>query len=70
MAGAKIIKQVMLERGITSKELAEKLGMKPQSLSNKFHRNIFTYSDVVKIADILNCDVALITRDTQKMFKE
>lgn len=43
MAGAKIIKQVMLERGITSKELAEKLGMKPQSLSNKFHRNSFTY---------------------------
>ena len=70
MVGAKIIKQVMLERGITSKELAEKLGMKPQSLSNKFHRNSFTYSDVVKIADILNCDVELITRDTQKMFKE
>ena len=68
MAAAKIIKQILLERGMTVRELAEKLGILPQSMSNKLNRDSFSYAEVVKIADILGCDVAVITRDTGKKF--
>ena len=69
MAAAKIIKQLLLEREKSVKDLAEILGIKTQSMSNKLYRDNFTYEEVVKIADILGCDVAVITRDTNKLFK-
>jgi len=68
MAAAKIIKQLLLERGMSVKEMAEKLGIQPQSMSNKLNRDNFSFNEVVKIADILSCDVAVITRDTNKKF--
>lgn len=68
MAASKIIKQLLLERGVSVKELAEKLEIQTQSMSNKLNRDTFSFNEVVKIADILNCDVAVITRDTEKRF--
>ena len=53
----------MLDKHISVKELAEKLGIKPQVLSNKFYRDTFTYSDYVKMANLLDCDVKTISRD-------
>jgi hypothetical protein len=50
------------------KDLAEKMGIIPQSMSNKIYRDTFSYDEAVKIADILNCDVKVITRDTGKEF--
>jgi len=69
MAGAKIIKQLMIERNISVGELAEKLEIKSQSMSNKLHRDNFTFEELVHIADILECDVKIITRDTNKSFE-
>ena len=68
MGAAKIIKQIMIERSISVKDLAEKLGIAPQSMSNKLYRDSFSYNEVVEIASILNCDVKIITRDTNKSF--
>ena len=68
MAAAKIIKQLLIEREISVKELAEKLDINAQSMSNKLYRDSFSFDEVVKIADILNCDVKIITRDTEKAF--
>lgn len=68
MAASKIIKQLLLERGMSVKELAEKLEILPQSMSNKLNRDSFSFNEVVKIADILDCEVAAITRDTGKKF--
>ena len=68
MAAAKIIKQVLIEKGLSVKYLAEQLGITPQSMSNKLFRDSFSYNEVVRIADILNCDVRIIMRDTQKEF--
>ena len=50
MGASKQIKQVMIEKNIKVSELAEKIGMKPQPLSNKLFRDIMSYSDVEKIA--------------------
>lgn len=68
MSASKVIKQIMIERGKGVKELAESLGIAPQSMSNKLYRDSFSYEEVVKIADILNCDVKIITRDSGKLF--
>lgn len=68
MGAAKIIKQLMIERDVSVKALADSLGMQAQSMSNKLYRDNFSFDEVVKIAEILNCDVKLITRDTGKEF--
>lgn len=68
MGAAKAIKQIMLERGISVKTLAEKLGIQPQSMSTKLYRDSFSYAEVEKIADLLQCDVRIVTRDTRKEF--
>ena len=68
MSASKIIKQLMEERNIGVKSLAEKLGINSQSMSNKLYRDTFSYKEVVSIADILDCDVKLIMRDTGKDF--
>lgn len=68
MGASKQIKQVMIEKNIKVGELAEKIGMNPQPLSNKLFRDTMSYSDVEKIAAALGCDVKLIDRETGKEF--
>lgn len=40
MSASKVIKQIMVERGLSVKDLAALLEMKPQILSNKFYRGV------------------------------
>ena len=68
MGAAKQIKQVMIERGVNVAKLADLLEIKPQSMSNKLFRDTFTYAEVERIADKLQCDIRIITRDTGKQF--
>jgi DNA-binding Xre family transcriptional regulator len=68
MSAAKIIKQILTERDMSVKQLAKALDMTPQNMSNKLFRDSFSFKDFVKIADILNCDVKVVTRDTKKEF--
>ena len=51
MAGAKTIKQLMIERNITVKDLADAIGIIPQSMSNKLYRDNFGADELVKIAN-------------------
>lgn len=69
MSASKVIKQIMVEREISVKELASQLGMKsPQILSNKLYRDTFTYDDYIKIVNLLGCTVQTVTNDTKKIF--
>lgn len=70
MAGAKIIKQLLAERDINVNELAETLGIKAQSMSNKLYRDSFSFEEMCTICNILNADLKAITRDSQKEFYE
>ena len=69
MAASKNIKQLMIERSMSVKELAEKLEIAPQSMSNKLYRDSFSFDEVLKITNILDCDIQFITRDTKKIFQ-
>ena len=53
MSASKTIKKIMLDKNISVKVLAEKLGMNAQVLSNKLYRDTFSYNDYVLIANIL-----------------
>lgn len=66
MSGSKIVKQILIENKMPIKDIAEKMGIKPQSLSNKISRDSFTLEDVLIIADILACDVKFTMRNTGK----
>lgn len=68
MGASKIIKQIMQEKGITVKELAALLGVNPQSMSNRLYRDGFSFKEVQRIADLLDCDVKIIMRDSGKEF--
>ena len=70
MAGAKIIKQLLAERNVSVNELAEKLNIKSQSMSNKLYRDSFSFQEMCSICNILNADLKSITRDSQKEFFE
>ena len=63
MSASNIIKKIMLDKKISVKDLAEKLNIKPQVLSNKLYRDTFTYNDYIKIVNALECDVKTISRD-------
>lgn len=63
MSASTVIKKIMIDKKISVKELALKLGLKPQVLSNKLYRDTFTYNDYIKIANALECDVKTISKD-------
>ena len=69
MDAKKVINQLLLERHMTLNQLAEKLDMQPQSLRNKLNRGNYSLKDYAAILDILDCDLQVITRDTQKIFE-
>ena len=69
MSASKTIKKIMLDKDVTVKTLAEKLGVSSQVLSNKLYRDTFTYKDYIKIADILDCDVITVSRDKSNEYK-
>lgn len=56
MALSERIRILLVKRGnISEAELARRLGISPQNLSNKMKRDNFTEKDLHAIADALNC---------------
>lgn len=59
--------RVLLDRRkMTVGDLADRLGVTRQNLSNKLTRNNFAENDIAKLADALNCDfeIRFTDRDT------
>ena len=60
------IKVMLKRRGMTLKELSEKLGQKGSNLSNKLSRDNFPEKEIKEIADALDCEYEtyFVMRDT------
>ena len=56
---SKKIKQIMKYKKITTVELAEHLGMLPQSLSNKFSRDSISLKEAIDILEFLGCKLTV-----------
>lgn len=53
------IKQVMKYKKVSNVQLAEHLGILPQSLSNKFSRDSLSLKDTIEILDHLGCRLVI-----------
>lgn len=69
MDGAKVIKQLMIERDYNINQLADALGIQPQSARNKLSRNSFTLSEFEKCLAALGAELEVRTNDTNKIYK-
>ncbi|MBD5463976.1 MAG: helix-turn-helix domain-containing protein [Lachnospiraceae bacterium] len=49
-------------------DLAECLNMSNQGVRNKFSRDSFSVADLIKICDVLNCELSIKTRDGQIVY--
>ena len=56
---SKKIKQIMKYKKVTTVELAEHLGMLPQSLSNKFSRDSISLKQAINILEFLGCKLVV-----------
>lgn len=56
MGMTKKIKIILLEKNMTIKELAERIGTNGNNLSNKLSRDNFSEKELREIAEALDCD--------------
>lgn len=56
---SKKIKQIMKLKHVTSVQLAEHMGIVPQSLSNKFSRDSWSVQEVISVLDFLGCKLVV-----------
>lgn len=58
------IKGLLALKGKMHKELAEYLGISPQSMQNKFNRGSFSAEDLIQIANFTGVELAFIETGT------
>lgn len=54
-----IIKSIMKSKGLNNIQMAELLGIKPQSFTNKLFRDSYTVEELIKILDVLDCKLII-----------
>lgn len=54
-----VIKILMKNKGLNNIQMAQILGIKTQSFSNKLFRNSYTVEELIKILDILDCKLII-----------
>ena len=59
MSISKVIKSILSDKAISQVELAEKVNVTKQNLSNKMNRDNFSTIELVEIADALNMKLML-----------
>lgn len=67
MVGDKI-KQIMKEKGVRVNQLAEYMGVKPQSVTNKFARDSWSVQDLISVLDFLGCQLSVEYKPDTKLF--
>ena len=70
MAVTEKVKALLSIKGKKNIELAEHLGMSPQSLQKKLNRGSFSAEDLIKIADFTGATLAFEVNDNQKIVFE
>lgn len=53
------IRILLIKRKMTMSELADKIGITPQNLSNKLKRDNFSENELISISNALNCKIEI-----------
>jgi len=67
MAVSSKIKALMKLKGVDNASLAQHLGISKQAFSNKLHRDSFSAADLIKVAACLQCDLAFVVDEAQRI---
>ena len=67
MAISSKVKALLKLRGKENGDLARYLGISTQALSNKFYRDSFSASDLIRIVAFLDCNLAFVIDEEQKI---
>ena len=67
--GKAVIRSVMAKKNIKVSQLAEMLGDNRRTLVNTLQYNRMSLNKFAEIAEVLNCDVVLVDKETGEMFK-
>ena len=62
------LKQICIEKEMTLADLADKYGMNHNAFYVKLSRNNLRFDTVEQLADCLDCDVAIVDRNTKKVY--
>lgn len=68
MSVKEVIKNILSDKHVTQVELAEKLKITKQNLSNKMNRDNFSTIELVEIADALEMKLLLKNESNQKEY--
>ena len=68
MNGSQVIKQLMLESDTNINQLAELLGIQPQSVRNKLSRNSFSLSEFERVITVLNGELQVVSKKTNNIY--
>lgn len=70
MGVSKKIKMALIDKGITQKELAERLGyQRTNSVYNMLNRDNMTYAVVERWADAIGCEIVLRDKENGKIYR-
>ena len=58
-------KAISKEKNVTQLEMAKTLGISKQNFSNKVQRNTFSPDELVKIADMLEMELAFVDKSAK-----
>ena len=70
MSVSNIVKGLLAIRGKNRLDLATCFGMTKQTMSNKFARNSWFATDLIKVADFCGCKLAFILPSGQQIIIE
>ena len=68
MNGSQVIKQLMLESDTNINQLAELLGIQPQSVRNKLSRNSFSLAEFEKVITLLGAELQVVSNKTKNIY--
>lgn len=68
MIVANKIKQILIDKDMTQKDIAKIHGDLYQTWANKLSRNTMKFSEVEKIMDELDCDIVFVDRKSKKVY--
>ena len=68
MGAKKHIKAALIDKGLNASQYADLIGMQYQAAANKLSRDNMSFKDAERIADLLNCDIVFIDRESGKQY--
>jgi len=68
MSATEVIKGILKDKGIPQVELADKINVTKQNLSNKMNRDNFSTLELVEIADALEMQLILKNKSDDKEY--